>query len=431
MDYVVEEGHKVRLVVPERQQEWRWNLESLQSHHRNESREQQEQHLQQLRLLQEQLLRDVNLNLSAVAGQEGGENHPLPSQNIQPPVCEAESEANSICQYGESRNLKGSTSLPDNPLTIEDGRCGKKSVDSINSSSLLRECGSGKWSPPNTRTVIYKTEEGEDTESWDIGHKNTIHAHPPPINGTHAFSRQNKKQITDISPPSHAALSLSLNSYYMRPTNSPARVRDVSPSPKFPLSPATPPPFFPLSHKQAWEGPFLHPPSPLNLSTRVPPSPKKKLYSGYMTQNLSGVFEKRPITQSIESHPFRASLLEKHVRHMHDLKTFYESELSTLRERLHKVEQGGKEDGLVTTSTRRSLNFNGCVKETGLPVNNDNPLSGNTEQVALVLGKEREKRNTDLERVRSVEMENRKLEEECCKLQALLNEARKYVLWSR
>lgn len=401
------------LPVQQQQDEWRQKLDSLQSQHRSENIEQQTQHLQQLRLLQEQLLQDINLDLSAEPRVEGGQHHPLPSHGLRAQVCEPNSEANDT-YLSEEASMGG-------PL-----KCGEKLV-SPSSPSLLKD--SVKRSFLSSRTVTYDTTM---EESHNVDHKNTSHTLSLPsltMEDPHHPSETNKKNTIDVSPSSSPVICLpsSPNLHSPQHTNSPGRMKITSNSPRVDSSLSTAPSFFAVSPKQAWAGPSFHPPSPLSLSIQVPPSPPENKPRFVQTPlNHLQVFKDR-LTQSPEPQLLRSSLLEKHARHVQDLKTFYESELSTLSERLQKMEEGSSEGHLVTTPTRRSLNFDNSMEGTISPVANNSPWSGTKEQrVSLHSRRGREEGTTEatgLERVRRVEAENVQLKEQCHMLQALLDEA--------
>lgn len=413
----------VELVLPERQQEeWRRKLESLQNQHRSESREQQTQHLQQLRLLQEQLLQDITLNLSSMPGLGRGQCHALPSQDIQAQVCKPKSEADDTCQSESPSSVVTNTGSRGSPLQIEAGRCGEKPVASCTSPSLLTECDSGKTSLFTVETVSYERALEDGTENRDVSPKGTFHTHTPPplmIRDLHGSSERDHKSNVDISLSPAASLPLS-------PANSPARIKIASKSPKGATT-STSPFFHPVSPKQAWAGPSVHPPSPLSLSIRVPPSPpeNKPCFVQTSLNLLQGVEDRAE--QPPDTQYSRASLLDKHARHVQDLKAFYESELSTLSERLRMMEQRSNKGGkwttpTITTPTRRSLNFDGCTEGTMSPVI-DSHWSVSKEPMTMPSGRWREDGTaTDLERV---EAENVRLEGQCYRLQTLLDDTRR------
>lgn len=75
----------------------------------------------------------------------------------------------------------------------------------------------------------------------------------------------------------------------------------------------------------------------------------------------------------------RPTLLEKHAKHIADLKDYYESEISVLSERLAKLD-GERRQAENTTPTRRSLNFD--VVE-GTPIGQETELWGGERGGAL------------------------------------------------
>jgi len=62
--------------------DWKEKLEVLRSHHRNQSREQQAQHLEELRVLQEDLLKDITHFMSKVKDAVGEKDSDLPEEGI-------------------------------------------------------------------------------------------------------------------------------------------------------------------------------------------------------------------------------------------------------------------------------------------------------------------------------------------------------------
>ena len=115
--------------------------------------------------------------------------------------------------------------------------------------------------------------------------------------------------------------------------------------------------------------------------------------------------------------------MEKHARHIHDLKIFYESELLIMNERLQRMEREGREVDSERRSSRRSLNFDSCMDEMrSTPMGKNSPLSGSNTQMAPMWQDQEEDRSADLEWVRKVEEEKMLLEG---KLQALLQESKR------
>lgn len=143
------------------------------------------------------------------------------------------------------------------------------------------------------------------------------------------------------------------------------------------------------------------PPSPLGVSHYAPP-----LVSDYSPQTSL----ETSLQRSQCHDKSRASLLEKHAKHIGDLKMYYESELDVLTQKLNVSESGS----CKTTPTRRSLNFGRTsVKSNSLSVNTNESGSAESGDSAIRA------------QLKALKLENTKLQTECFRLHGLLNDAKK------
>ena len=238
--------------------DWKEKLEVLRSHHRNQSREQQAQHLEELRVLQEDLLKDITHFMSKVKDEVEEEDSCFPPEEI-------------MDESGEVNHLLQSVPV------IRD----KEQQDTITDTSRLD-------SPCLSKTVLPLPM---------LPDANSIASSPR--------VEHPQESAVDASFPS-------LKMHSMAYSNGTLTEPSVHTSPVAVASQALP------NHRE------------IRGQSKLLADVVNKL------QDVVGIE-----VVEIEEEPSRTSQVAKFDRHLQDLKTFYESEILALKQKLSTMEKGG------------------------------------------------------------------------------------------
>ena len=245
--------------------DWKEKLEVLRGHHKNQSREQQAQHLEELRVLQEDLLKDITHFMSKVR-EELRENGVESSQEGIGEVCgEAhtleEEQDNLSIPCAENKTEENDEGLDEQLLLGPNATNASKTPQPLLLSSLL----------PNMASL---------NSSMRVEHPHT------------------QDSTVDNSLPSSKVYSTA----YSNGTMTEPSIRT----------------------------------SPVAVASQALPSCQE---GRGQTQLLADVVNKLQDVVGIKEEPSRTNQVAKFDRHMQDLKTYYESEISALKEKLSKMEK--------------------------------------------------------------------------------------------
>lgn len=408
------------------QEIWKRRLAALQSLHEEETLQQQREHLSQLHQLQGELLKEIALNMSGQG---------LPAE---PPGA----GEGSVSVRSEAW-LQGSAVLTDLPdPTLPPLSLSESSEGEIKPGSKILGPRLGQPTVSHTLSPSDSTKPSSATRL--AIHYTGLTSHTPsPVR------RSSEHSLTEQSPK---AISRSQGYHELTghtPSPSPARAAQTSPhhrhggygshtpSPTHHRAGHTPSPshhvrlsspavqtqhmgvdqFSPVSTRLA---PSSTPPYQVGESSTVPhpltatvtPLPPAQSYTRPLTSHAPQscppprMTEREGVGQSCDLQASRTSLVDKHAKHITDLKEYYESELAVMSEKLAKLGMDSH------TPTRRSLNF-------------DTPLrtaagSGEPEwQGEGGVG--------DEAKLSDVRSENVMLRTECSKLYKMFQEAKKFV----
>lgn len=422
-----------------RHEDWRKKLDCLQGQHKKETIEQHRQHLEQLHLLQDQLLQEISLNMSV-------SEHRLESNYSPQGGVELRESRSAELSYSRS-GVKACLSSPGKVCPTPDRSRMRHSP--LQGAYVSKE-SLGSPRPPVATTVTRPSKTPQ--ESWEAKNPSTYprsgrlteaEAQNPSTYSwserlTEAEAHHMRSEYRSISPPSRQDGTGYGYSHDHRTDTKYARSHDHRTDTKSPRIEALRDTNF--SHVEALrdtKSPHVEASrDTVMISSKV--SATRHMRSNSVSHShTSQCLHQASSTTRLQSHNLssdsaqilspraakspaydrrqsRLSLLEKHAKHIEDLKKYYGAEIASLSEKLNAMEK------LLNKSppARRNLHFDelqmaGKCSRCGAPGEHwerEGGGAGNAETLAE-LG--------------ALKAENSRLEGECGKLQKLLTEKKR------
>lgn len=374
-----------------RHEDWRKKLEYIQSQHKKETIEQHRQHLEQLHILQDQLLEEISLNMSV--SEHRMESSSLPQGGVA--LRESRSAELSISQSG----VKACLSSPGKVCPTPDRTHQRTEHSLVQSTHVSMESlGSPRpqvrlirptqtpqeiWEATNQRTSPQRKLTEAEAHHMSASYRSEYRSSeksPSPQHGNDGRSHATKSPHVETSPRHEESLVISKVST--------THARSESPS-----------------HTSVSHSHTSH--CLCQTSTRTTTHNR----SSDSVEMLSPCTAKSP-ARSYNRRQSRQSLLEKHAKHIEDLKKYYGAEIASLSEKLNAMEK------LLNQSppVRRNLDFD----ELRMP-----------EKCARCGGQHRGREGggasnaAALAELGTLKAENSRLEDQCGKLQKLVKEKKK------
>ena len=372
----------------EPKKEWKWKLESLQSQHKKEIIQQQQEHLEQLRLMQGLLLQEIAVNISMNGTQvlaevtSEGKRGNSPSSSSE----RSEEEVNKSTTFVLNKPNPWECESTDSEDMKEEGKI-------VSSPRYSTTSGLHPPSPKSVPSKVLTKRELTLNTSQDKGG-----GLPTPSQITKDLSKSSEPADVEVVPLSTGDLESVMN--VATSTNQST------------ACPSTPP----LTPKRAWSSPTHHPshllpPSPLSIASQTSSlggyRPSQSISLDH--SELRDSFTMRSVEES------RAALLKRHAKQMNDLKQYYESEIKSLVDKLRETRQGY--DSTLSSPVRRSLDFG---SKQGTPTKSSPNILNPSRNV--IAGKSLREVVEDTSLAKMLKSENLKLETECSRLHQLLED---------
>ena len=390
------------------QSDWQRKLESLQNQHQHETLQQQQEHLEQLKILQQQLLQDLSISAAEDTSMDA-------------------------------------TLLPENTSTHH--ASGSETPHSEEAHILTQSAGHSQTPSPsrpaNTQPVVHSSPNKEKEfvkTDLDVSTFSSTHSleflQLPPLSGTNPILHRTSsthsvdEETKTTSPPN----DFESQSYEeTKQSGSPSNISKVPSFTKH-FRYQSPP------RRKLWAYSVGQPLSPLNTSLQAAaPSPTLINVVPAPHHQSPGSYKQLTETQS------RGNMLDKHRKHIEDLKKYYETELSSMQTKLNQLEV----KNLSTASPMKNKTPERGVSPLQMfsldHTQNTDPVHSPNRSHQLIfpssLAKERRvvatSNGDNIHRrsasptvlktaheaeLRMLESENGRLKEECTKLQAQLDE---------
>lgn len=400
-------------VPTQRQEEWRKKMENLHDQHKRETVEQHKQHLEQLQVLQNQLLQEISFNME----------HQLAKTDLL-----------------KLKQLKQSKSAD---LYISGKVC--LSPGKVCQSPKHQDFSLGQYTPQQSAHMLTTTKDLVSVSSHDTTTKHMMKSTSKTPGETWGEEHRETSQLRVTKAEAHHRYEASRSAQpYVLSRSPPSEYGDDDRSPRAGASgPGTPhvhshsgygfDTFMKLDNSAQQLGKRIFSPikgeydvTPSNTSLHshtsqnpyeTSPQNHTHIHSHNLVSNSArALFQTSAASQSYDRRLSRQLLLEKHAKHIEDLKKYYGAEIAMLSEKLSDMEKELNK----SPPARRNLNFD--------------ELQGSTAMRCCRCGASGElwdeggggaREAATLAELQALNSENLRLEEECSRLKKGLKEKTK------